>query len=100
MFENLTERLSKTLRHITGHTSLFRPYIQAILQDEIQKRQGVRTLLRGIIQQQHDGSTTVTPAGPQGSGILRSMSLANCLIDIPEEVHALQPGDPVRIMQL
>jgi molybdopterin molybdotransferase len=88
------------LRHITGHTSLFRPYLRAILQDEIQKRQGVRTLLRGIHQQHHDGSTTVTTAGPQGSGILRSMSLASCLIDIPEEMHALQPGDTVQIMQL
>jgi molybdopterin molybdotransferase len=88
------------LRHITGHSALFRPYTQAILQDTIQKRHGVRTLLRGTRQQHHDGTTTVTTAGPQGSGILRSMSLANCLIDIPEEVQALQPGDRVQIMPL
>jgi molybdopterin molybdotransferase len=59
----------------------------------------VRTLLRGVLRQD-DGQTTVTTTGPQGSGILRSMSLANCLIDIPEDTEHLQPGDSVQVMLL
>ena len=45
-------------------------------------------------------SPTVTTTGPQGSGILRSMSLANCLIDIPEAAERLSPGDPVAVMRI
>jgi molybdopterin molybdotransferase len=87
------------LLHMTGHRELFRPRRDAVLQDEVEKRRGVRTLLRGVLRQ--DGAqTTVTTTGPQGSGILRSMSLANCLIDIPEETERVQPGDTVQVMCL
>jgi molybdopterin molybdotransferase len=87
------------LLHMTGHRELFRPRLDAILQDAVEKRRGVRTLLRGVLRQS-GGLATVTTTGPQGSGILRSMSLANCLIDIPEETERLQPGDTVQVMRL
>jgi molybdopterin molybdotransferase len=87
------------LRKMTGHREPFRPHVQAVLQDTVRKRQGVRTFLRGILQQRSDHAT-VTTTGPQGSGILRSMSLANCLIDIPERVQKLQPGDTVQVLPL
>jgi molybdopterin molybdotransferase len=87
------------LLKMNGYTDLFRPRLQAVLQDEIQKRRGVRTFLRGILGQQ-DGQSVVTTTGPQGSGILRSMNLANCLIDIPEEVEQLRPGDTVQVISL
>jgi molybdopterin biosynthesis enzyme len=63
---------------------------------EVEKRQHG---LFGVLCQQ-GGQFVVTTTGPQGSGILRSMSLANCLIDIPEEVERLQPGDTVQIIPL
>jgi molybdopterin molybdotransferase len=87
------------LLKMTGHAELFRPRLQAAMQDEVKKRQGVRAFLRGILQQ-HGGQPVVTTTGPQGSGILRSMSLANCLIDIPEDVERLRPGDPVQVIPL
>jgi molybdopterin molybdotransferase len=87
------------LRKMNGYTDLFRPRVQAILQDEVKKRRGVRTFLRGILSE-HDGQTVVTTTGPQGSGILRSMNLANGLIDIPEEVEQLRPGDTVQVISL
>ena len=80
------------LLKMTGHRELFRPRIEAVLQDGMEKRRGVRTFLRGVLSQD-DTPPTVTTTGPQGSGILRSMSLANCLIDIPEEAERLAPGD-------
>jgi molybdopterin molybdotransferase len=83
------------LLKMTGHTDFFRASVTAVMADTIKKRQGVRTFLRGILQQQ-DGRTVVTTTGPQGSGILRSMSLANCLIDIPEDIEQLHPGDLVQ----
>lgn len=87
------------LLKMTGHTLLWRPYLDAVLQDEVDKRRGVRTLLRGILRQA-EGRALVTTTGPQGSGILRSMSLANCLIDLPEETERVQPGETVRVMLL
>ena len=87
------------LLKMSGHTEFFRSYTLAVLQDEVHKRQGVRTFLRGILQQ-HDGQATVTTTGPQGSGILRSMSLANCLIDLPEETQTLESGAIVQVLPL
>jgi molybdopterin molybdotransferase len=87
------------LRKMTGRRDLFRPRLEAVLQDAVEKRRGVRTLLRGVLRQD-DGQTTVTTTGPQGSGILRSMSLANCLIDLPEDTERLQPGARVEVMLL
>jgi molybdopterin molybdotransferase len=90
------------LLKIQGYTECFRRPVQAALEDAVSKRQGVRTFLRGVLQQPKrlGEMPTVTTTGPQGSGILRSMSLANCLIDIPEEVERLQPGDTVQILPL
>ena len=87
------------LLKMSGHTECFRSYTPAVLQDEVHKRRGVRTFLRGILQQ-HDGQATVTTTGPQGSGILRSMSLANCLIDLPEETQTLESGAIVQVLPL
>ena len=87
------------LLKMTGHRELFRPRIAAVLQDGMEKRRGVRTFLRGVLSQD-DTPPTVTTTGPQGSGILRSMSLANCLIDISEEAERLSPGDPVAVMRI
>jgi molybdopterin molybdotransferase len=87
------------LRKIMGRRDLFRPRLEAVLQDAVEKRRGVRTLLRGVLHQE-EGQTTVSITGPQGSGILRSMSLANCLIDLPEDTERLQPGARVQVMLL
>lgn len=90
------------LLKMQGHTDLFRATIQATLEDEVRKRQGVRTFLRGVLTppKRPEENATVTTTGPQGSGILRSMSLANGLIDIPEDVERLQPGDTVQVLPL
>jgi molybdopterin molybdotransferase len=87
------------LRKMTGRPDLFRQRCDAVLQDAVEKRRGVRTLLRGVLRQD-DGQTTVTTTGPQGSGILRSMSLANCLIDLPEDTEQLHPGATVQVILL
>lgn len=87
------------LLKINGYAALFRTCSNAVLQDEVRKRRGVRTFLRGILSQTN-GQHVVTTTGPQGSGILRSMNLANCLIDIPEDVEFLQPGDVVQVMMI
>ncbi|MEK7294742.1 MAG: hypothetical protein AAB049_07155, partial [Nitrospirota bacterium] len=46
------------------------------------------------------GVFKVRTTGEQGSGILTSMVKANCLIDIPQEVEKLSPGDTVTVQIL
>jgi molybdopterin molybdotransferase len=83
------------LLKMAGRTKLHRARIQARLLDRIDKPAGLRTFARGI----HDATAgTVRSTGPQGSGILRSMSLANCLIDLPEATSAAGPGDTVSVL--
>jgi molybdopterin molybdotransferase len=39
----------------------------------------------------------VRPGGQQGSGVLRSMSEANCFIVLPERQGDIAPGDLVQV---
>src|SRR5512132_2983509 len=66
---------------LAGHTKLQRPRTKARLLDRIEKPSGLRMFARAIYD---ESAGTVRSTGPQGSGILRSMSLASALIDLPE----------------
>ena len=62
----------------------------------LRKRPGHVEYLRGRLQR--DGAElTVAMAGAQGSGVLRSMSDADCFVVLPEDCTAVQPGDMVFI---
>ncbi len=84
------------LLRMAGHTKLHRPRARATLLDRVDKPKGLRMFARGV----HDADAgTVRSTGPQGSGILRSMSLANCLIDLPEDATAAETGATVAIVR-
>ena len=80
---------------MAGHIRLHRPRASAVLQDRIEKPVGLRMFARGVFD---PGTATVRSTGPQGSGILRSMALANCLIVLPESTVAGSPGDQVEVI--
>jgi molybdopterin molybdotransferase len=83
------------LLKMAGRSQLHRPRVKARLLDRIEKPSGLRMFARGI----YDAAAgTVRSTGPQGSGILRSMSLANALIDIPEAVAAAEAGEMVTVV--
>ncbi len=82
-----------------GHRTVQRPVVQAVFQEKFSKRPDRRHFLRGILQQEN-GVLTVRTTGGQGSGILTSMVKANGLIDVPEEVEKLNPGDVVNVQLL
>jgi len=84
------------LLKLAGHTKLERPRAQAQLTQAIDTPPGLRFFARGILDLR-DG--TVRTTGPQGSGILRSMSLANCLIDIPADTDHLAAGATVTVIR-
>src|SRR4051812_39373505 len=83
------------LLKMAGHTKLHRPRATARLLDRIDKPTGLRVFARGIYDRE---AGTVRSTGPQGSGILASMSLANCLIDLRAEVAAADRDEDVDVV--
>ncbi len=83
------------LLKMAGRSNLHRPRAEARLLDRIEKPGGLRTFARGI----YDAAAgTVRSTGAQGSGILRSMSLANALIDLPEAAPGAEVGETVTVV--
>lgn len=71
--------------------------VRAICRSRLKKSPGRREFQRGIMTPIGEGRYEVTSTGQQGSGILRSMSEANCFIVLPEESGRIEPGDEVLV---
>ena len=84
------------LLKMAGHRLLHRPRVTAMLDDTLDTPPGLRFFARGIYD---PASSTVRTTGPQGSGILRSMALANCFIDIPDTVQHVDRGASVTVIR-
>jgi molybdopterin molybdotransferase len=63
----------------------------------LRKRLGRTEFPRGMLARGEDGVLRVDVIGRQGSGVLSSMSLANCFIVLPHEQGDLQPGERVLV---
>jgi len=87
------------LLKMMGHRQLFRPVIDAILKEDIQKRPGRRHFMRAFVSLEK-GQHFVTPTAAQGSGILKSMVKANGLMVIPEDREVVKVGEKVKVQLL
>jgi molybdopterin molybdotransferase len=88
-----------SLLKMMGHRRLFRPVIDAILKEDIQKRPGRRHFIRAFVTFEKD-QYFVVPTGAQGSGILKSMVKANGLMVIPEDREIVKAGERVKVQLL
>ena len=93
------EFVRPSLLKMMGHRQVFRPVIEAVLQEEIRKTTGRRHFIRAFISFK-EGSYSATTTGDQGSGILMSMLKANGLIMIPEDQEIARVGDKVKVQLL
>ena len=73
-----------------------RPLLTVNAANAIKKQVGRREYLRGQIVTV-DGCWRVKTTGNQGSGVLRSMSEANCFVILPEDCAGVQAGDSVQV---
>ncbi|KAB2965224.1 molybdopterin molybdotransferase MoeA [Zoogloea sp.] len=73
-----------------------RPLMQAVCTSAIRKLSGRKEFLRGRLYLE-DGQWQVRSASAQGSGILRSMSEANCFIVLDEHRGDVSPGETVQV---
>jgi molybdopterin molybdotransferase len=62
----------------------------------LKKRPGRSEFQRGILFREN-GEWKVRAAGAQGSGVLRSMSEANCIIAVEQERGNVEPGELVEV---
>jgi molybdopterin molybdotransferase len=72
------------------------PLLTATCATALKKNPGRTEFQRGILTQNH-GQWQVCPTGAQGSGILRSMSDANCLIVLEQDRGHIAAGETVRV---
>ena len=63
----------------------------------LKKKPGRVEYYRGILSVDEKGRTIVQKAGMQGSGILSSMSKANCFIVLPTDSGAIEPNQLVDV---
>jgi len=83
-----------SLLKMAGRKRLFRKKENARIQQRIKKKFGRREFVRGKLRFK-DGKYLAYQAGPQGSGILKSMSLADGLIVLPEEKNEIKKGERI-----
>ena len=82
-----------------GRSNWERPRVRAIAEERIVNTDGRRVFARAILSQR-EGRYYASLTGPQGSGILTSMALANAFAVVPEDVAAIEPGDEVECLVL
>ena len=85
------------LLHMAGASSIELPLVQARSLEAMRKKPGRTEYQRGILEIR-DGVAGVRITGAQGSGILRSMSEANCFVVLGHGQGNVAVGDPVDVM--
>jgi molybdopterin molybdotransferase len=86
------------LRRMGGHTALVRPRVRVRLESPLDNPGPRRGYLR-VRLTEADGQMTARSTGEQGSGVLRSMLLADGLAVVPPDTR-LAAGDPVEVILL
>ncbi len=81
---------------LMGKRALEVPRFTATCTSAVRKKVGRMEYKRGILRS-GDGGWEVSTTGAQGSGILRSMVLGNCLIVLEEERGSVKEGDVVTV---
>jgi len=71
--------------------------IRARSLSKIRKKAGRFDFVRAILERDDDGDLAVVTAGAQGSGILTSMSRANCLVLLDEDCAGVEIGELVDV---
>ncbi|ENM5769554.1 bifunctional molybdopterin-guanine dinucleotide biosynthesis adaptor protein MobB/molybdopterin molybdotransferase MoeA [Vibrio mimicus] len=88
------------LRKMQGEQGWQPLKVNAIALEDLRSRQGRTEFSRGVYAFNTQGQLTVRTTGKQGSGILRSMSEANCLIEIAPAIDTVEVGESVTIIPL
>jgi molybdopterin molybdotransferase len=73
------------------------PIFKVKCSSSLRKRPGRMEVYRGVLSADASGELVVTKTKHQGSGVLRSMSEANCFIILEDECVSTEPGEHVDV---
>ncbi|MDY6836295.1 MAG: molybdopterin molybdotransferase MoeA [Chloroflexota bacterium] len=82
-----------------GKQDLAKPCVEATIQNNIKNSDGRRIYARVFVTK-HANQYHASLTGPQGSGILTSMAMANGLAIIPEDTKEVWQGDRIQVQML
>lgn len=86
------------LRKLLGESNLDPvPIVQARATTKFRKKPNRSEVYRAIVSRDGSGEPVVATTGQQGSGLLSSMSQANCFVLLDDDEEAAQPGDMVKV---
>jgi molybdopterin molybdotransferase len=85
------------LLHMMGRSDTELPLLRAKSETAMRKKPGRTEYQRGVLELKN-GEWSVRLTGAQGSGILRSMSEANCFVVLGHEQGSVNAGDYVDVM--
>ncbi|SON48674.1 bifunctional molybdopterin-guanine dinucleotide biosynthesis adaptor protein MobB/molybdopterin molybdotransferase MoeA [Vibrio tapetis] len=97
---SLINFVEPALRKMQGEQNWMPAKVQATASENLRSRMGRTEFSRGVFSFNAQGRIEVKTTGKQGSGILRSMSEANCLIEITPDVDTVKQGELVTIIPL
>jgi molybdopterin molybdotransferase len=84
---------------MSGHALPYRRSVPVTLAEPVSLKPTLQHFLRGVVAHE-DGRAMAKLTGPQGSGILTSMALANALLVIPEGQLETPAGSSVQAILL
>lgn len=88
------------IRRMLGHARLHRRPVPVTLEESVTIGARLTHFLRAVVSVRADGSLGARLTGPQGSGILTSMSLANALLVVPEDRPRVEAGERLHALLL
>ena len=86
------------LKKMTGESEQSILEVKATTLSDLRKRPGRTEFQRGILNLSDNGDLQVSITGAQGSGILSSVSKANCFIVLAEDTSKVAAGDTVTVI--
>ena len=86
------------LLRMMGAQNTALPLLRVTSQTDIRKKPGRTEYQRGILSTDADGSPLVHITGSQGSGVLRSMSEANCMVVLRHDQGHVHAGELVDVV--
>lgn len=89
-----------TIRRLLGHTRVHRRPVPVLLDEAVSIGAKLTHFYRAIVTPGDDGRLHARLTGPQGSGILTSMSLANALLIVPEDSTTVPAGESLQALLL
>ena len=87
------------IRRLRGERQVFRRPFQATLREDVSIAAPLTHFMRVVVEWEN-GSAWARLTGPQGSGLLTSMSRANALLVVPPERQTIRAGETAHVLPI